>query len=171
MKIHFKAALLGSYVSLSSLLPTAFATTPTPPVTIEATNDALQGSLINGVQLPYVINLKQSDEVKTIGIQATLAPYDPKSFATQKQVVFKQALDRKDQSFEKLTIPLMFKDPSVYELTIHIDGNGNTQSQATGGYEQFGREVGNYVDRRYRELIGRDISPGGAVWNMAKGVR
>lgn len=122
MKIHFKAALLGSYVSLSSLLPTAFATTPTPPVTIEATNDALQGSLINGVQLPYVINLKQSDEVKTIGIQATLAPYDPKSFATQKQVVFKQALDRKDQSFEKLTIPLMFKDPGVYELTIHIDG-------------------------------------------------
>lgn len=57
------------------------------------------------------------------------------------------------------------------QVTIHIDGNGNTQSQATGGYEQFGREVGSYVDRRYRELISRDISPGGAVWNMAKGAR
>lgn len=57
------------------------------------------------------------------------------------------------------------------QVTIHIDGNGNTQSQVTGGYEQFGREVGNYVDRRYRELISRDISPGGAVWNMAKGGR
>ncbi|WP_312582995.1 phage tail tape measure protein [Atlantibacter hermannii] len=57
------------------------------------------------------------------------------------------------------------------QVNIHIDSNGNTQSQAAGGYEQFGREVGNYVDRRYRELISRDISPGGAVWNMAKGGR
>lgn len=57
------------------------------------------------------------------------------------------------------------------QVNIHIDSNGNTQSQSTGGYEQFGREVGNYVDRRYRELISRDISPGGAVWNMAKGGR
>ncbi|WP_334141255.1 phage tail tape measure protein [Atlantibacter hermannii] len=58
--------------------------------------------------------------------------------------------------------------PQVY---ITIDSNGNTQTQASGGYEQFGREVGSYVDRRYRELISRDISPGGAVWNMAKGAR
>lgn len=58
--------------------------------------------------------------------------------------------------------------PQVY---IAIDSNGNTQTQASGGYEQFGREVGSYVDRRYRELISRDISPGGAVWNMAKGAR
>lgn len=57
------------------------------------------------------------------------------------------------------------------QVTIHIDGNGNTQTRASGGYEQFGREVGNFVDRRYRELIGRDISPGGAVWNLAKGGR
>ncbi|WP_148051715.1 phage tail tape measure protein [Atlantibacter hermannii] len=58
--------------------------------------------------------------------------------------------------------------PQVY---ITIDSNGNTQTQASGGYEQFGLEVGSYVDRRYRELISRDISPGGAVWNMAKGAR
>ncbi|WP_312774447.1 phage tail tape measure protein [Atlantibacter hermannii] len=58
--------------------------------------------------------------------------------------------------------------PQVY---ITIDSNGNTQTQASGGYEQFGREVGSYVDRRYRELISRDISPGGPVWNMAKGGR
>ncbi|MEB5750031.1 phage tail tape measure protein [Leclercia adecarboxylata] len=57
------------------------------------------------------------------------------------------------------------------QVNIHIDGNGNTQTQASGGYEQFGREVGNFVDRRYRELIGRDMSPGGALWNLAKGGR
>lgn len=58
--------------------------------------------------------------------------------------------------------------PQVY---ITIDSNGNTQTQASGGYEQFGREVGNYIDRRYRELMGRDMAPGGAIWNLAKGAR
>ncbi|QDK21162.1 phage tail tape measure protein [Leclercia adecarboxylata] len=57
------------------------------------------------------------------------------------------------------------------QVNIHIDGNGNTQSQASGGYEQFGKEVGNYVDRRYRELMSRDMSPGGALWYLAKGGR
>ena len=57
------------------------------------------------------------------------------------------------------------------QVSIQIDGNGNNQTQATSGYEQFAREVGNFVDRRYRELIGRDLSPGGAVWNLAKGGR
>lgn len=57
------------------------------------------------------------------------------------------------------------------QVSIHIDGNGNNQTQATSGYEQFARDVGNFVERRYRELIGRDLSPGGAVWNLAKGGR
>lgn len=58
--------------------------------------------------------------------------------------------------------------PQVY---ITIDGNGNTQTQATTGYEQFAREVGAFIDKRYRELIMRDLAPGGAIWNMAKGGR
>lgn len=58
--------------------------------------------------------------------------------------------------------------PQVY---ITIDGNGNTQTQATTGYEQFAREVGAFTDKRYRELIMRDLAPGGAIWNMAKGGR
>ena len=58
--------------------------------------------------------------------------------------------------------------PQVY---ITIDGNGNTQTHATTGYEQFAREVGAYTDKRYRELIMRDLAPGGAIWNMAKGGR
>ncbi|HAT3814111.1 TPA: phage tail tape measure protein [Citrobacter freundii] len=58
--------------------------------------------------------------------------------------------------------------PQVY---INIDGNGNTQTQSTTGYEQFAREVGAFTDKRYRELIMRDLAPGGAIWNMTKGGR
>ncbi|EDY6161846.1 phage tail tape measure protein [Salmonella enterica subsp. enterica serovar Senftenberg] len=58
--------------------------------------------------------------------------------------------------------------PQVY---ITIDGNGNTVTQATSGYEQFAKDVGSYTDRRYRDLIMRDLAPGGAIWNLAKGGR
>lgn len=58
--------------------------------------------------------------------------------------------------------------PQVY---ITIDGNGNTATQATSGYEQFAKDVGSYTDRRYRDLIMRDLAPGGAIWNLAKGGR
>lgn len=57
------------------------------------------------------------------------------------------------------------------QVNIHIDGNGNTNTNATSGYENFGRDIGNYVDQRYRELQRRDLSPGGAIWNLAKGGR
>ena len=59
--------------------------------------------------------------------------------------------------------------PQVY---ITIEGNGNTNVQTDGGMtEQFGKDIGSYVERRYRELMARDIAPGGAVWNLAKGGR
>ncbi|AUU92103.1 phage tail tape measure protein [Enterobacteriaceae bacterium ENNIH3] len=59
--------------------------------------------------------------------------------------------------------------PQVY---ITIEGNGNTSVKTDGGMtEQFGKEIGSYVERRYRELLARDIAPGGAVWNLAKGGR
>lgn len=57
------------------------------------------------------------------------------------------------------------------QVHITIESNGNTQTQSSVGYEQFGRDVGNYIDRRYRELMGRDMAPGGAIWNLAKGAR
>lgn len=58
--------------------------------------------------------------------------------------------------------------PQVY---ITIDGNGNTQTQATTGYEQFGAEVGKFVDQRYKQNVMRDIRPGGDIWNAMKGNR
>lgn len=57
------------------------------------------------------------------------------------------------------------------QVNIHIDSNGNTTTSGTSGYESFGRDIGNYVDQRYRELQRRDLSPGGSIWNLAKGGR
>ncbi|MEM8028230.1 phage tail tape measure protein [Morganella morganii] len=56
-------------------------------------------------------------------------------------------------------------------VNIHIDSDGNQQVQASGGLERFGRDIGQYVDQRYRALMDRDTRPGGAVWNLAKGRR
>lgn len=58
--------------------------------------------------------------------------------------------------------------PQVY---ITIGGNGNTQTQASPGLEQFGAEVGEFVDRRYKQNVMRDIRPGGDIWNAMKGTR
>lgn len=58
--------------------------------------------------------------------------------------------------------------PVVY---ITVSSEGSLQTQATGGYEQFGREVGQFVDQRYRSLVASDLRPGGAIWNVAKGGR
>lgn len=56
-------------------------------------------------------------------------------------------------------------------VNIQIDSDGNQQVQASGGLERFGRDIGQYVDQRYRALMDRDTRPGGAVWNLAKGGR
>lgn len=58
--------------------------------------------------------------------------------------------------------------PQVY---ITIDGNGNTSTQTSPGLEQFGAEVGEFVDRRYKQNVMRDIRPGGDIWNAMKGTR
>lgn len=58
--------------------------------------------------------------------------------------------------------------PKVY---INIDSNGNTSTQAPAGLEQFGTDVGRYVDQRYKQNVMRDIRPGGDIWNAMKGTR
>lgn len=58
--------------------------------------------------------------------------------------------------------------PVVY---ITIQGDGNTSTQTSGGWEQFGKEIGNFVDQRYRKLLNADMRPGAPIWNLAKGGR
>ncbi|EQB98657.1 phage tail tape measure protein [Photorhabdus temperata] len=56
--------------------------------------------------------------------------------------------------------PAVSAAPQVY-ITIN---NEQTESQASPGWEQFGRSIGQFVDGRYRELRDRDLRPGGPLW-------
>lgn len=58
--------------------------------------------------------------------------------------------------------------PQVY---INIDGNGNTSTKTSAGLEQFGAEIGRFVDQRYKQNLMRDIKPGGDIWNATRGGR
>lgn len=55
------------------------------------------------------------------------------------------------------------------QVNINIDSSGNTDTQSTAGYEQFGSQIGSFVDQRYRALLMRDLQPGGDIWNSTKG--
>ncbi|TKI02761.1 phage tail tape measure protein [Martelella alba] len=58
--------------------------------------------------------------------------------------------------------------PQVY---INIDSSGNTTTQSTDGYQQFGSDVGAFVDQRYRAMRDRDLAQGGAISRAIKGGR
>lgn len=58
---------------------------------------------------------------------------------------------------------------SAPQVNINIDSSGNTDTQSTAGYEQFGSQIGSFVDQRYRALLMRDLQPGGDIWNSTKG--
>lgn len=49
---------------------------------------------------------------------------------------------------------------------VQIDGqNGGSSSQASDpGYSNFGNEIGQFVDQRYKQLIAKDLQPGGDIW-------
>lgn len=55
------------------------------------------------------------------------------------------------------------------QVNINIDSSGNTDTQSSAGYEQFGSQIGSFVDQRYRALLMRDLQPGGDIWNSTKG--
>lgn len=66
--------------------------------------------------------------------------------------------------------PASYGSTGAPQVHITIQDGGN-RSTATPEFEQLGRDVGNFVERKYRELVGRDMAPGGAIWNLAKGNR
>ncbi|MNQ59103.1 Lambda phage tail tape-measure protein [compost metagenome] len=54
---------------------------------------------------------------------------------------------------------------SGVQVYINIDGDGNKQTSANDpGYSSFGNEIGQFVDQRYKQLIGKDLQPGGDIW-------
>lgn len=58
---------------------------------------------------------------------------------------------------------------SAPQVNITIDGNGNTTSQSTAGYQQFGSNIAQFVQQQYQLLKSRDLKPGGDIWRAIKG--
>ncbi|MDE9589168.1 tape measure protein [Xenorhabdus bovienii] len=56
------------------------------------------------------------------------------------------------------------------QVSIVISDKG-VDSTSSPRWEQFGSEIGRFVDQRYRELIGRDLGQGGILSNAIKGGR
>lgn len=52
------------------------------------------------------------------------------------------------------------------EVYINIDSDGNTQTETPAGYQQFGKEVGQFVERKFYELVIDEQRPGG-LFNKA----
>lgn len=56
------------------------------------------------------------------------------------------------------------------KVWITISGD-KTSTESTSGFEEFGQQIGSFVEKKYRELQAKDMRPGGAIWNAVKGQR
>ncbi|MGN2428631.1 phage tail tape measure protein [Klebsiella electrica] len=60
--------------------------------------------------------------------------------------------------------------PEGPKVWITISGD-KTSTESTAGFEQFGQQIGSFVEKKYRELMAKDMRPGGNIWNAVKGQR
>lgn len=56
------------------------------------------------------------------------------------------------------------------KVWITISGD-KTSTDSTSGFEEFGQQIGSFVEKKYRELQAKDMRPGGAIWNAVRGQR
>lgn len=56
------------------------------------------------------------------------------------------------------------------KVWITISGD-KSSTESTSGFEQFGQQIGSFVEKKYRELMAKDMRPGGNIWNAVKGQR
>lgn len=49
---------------------------------------------------------------------------------------------------------------------VQVDGGngGSTATASDPGYSNFGNEIGQFVDQRYKQLLAKDLQPGGDIW-------
>ncbi|MDE9431355.1 tape measure protein [Xenorhabdus bovienii] len=59
---------------------------------------------------------------------------------------------------------------TALQVSIVINDKGS-DSTSSPGWEQFGSEIGRFVEQRYRTLIARDLGQGGILSNAIKGGR
>jgi len=56
------------------------------------------------------------------------------------------------------------------QVNVYIQSDGQSTVEAPAGLEQFGKELGSFVDGRFNLLMGRARKQGGPLWNMSNGV-
>lgn len=59
--------------------------------------------------------------------------------------------------------------PAAVQVTVNISGDGAAKTDSSVGAEAFGAQLGRFVEAKYRELIARDVQPGGALWRTSNG--
>ena len=55
--------------------------------------------------------------------------------------------------------------PASIQVNVYVQSDGSSKTDSPPGLEQFGRELGEFVDARCRILITKSHRPGGAAWN------
>ncbi|MCQ4257478.1 tape measure protein [Stutzerimonas stutzeri] len=55
------------------------------------------------------------------------------------------------------------------QVSIHISSDGGAQVETPPGLEQFGAELGQYVETQYRKLEAASLRPGGTIYRQMKG--
>jgi lambda family phage tail tape measure protein len=55
------------------------------------------------------------------------------------------------------------------EVNVYVQGDGQSSSDASPGWEQFGQDIGHYIDARIDQKISRSFKAGGASWNSIHG--
>jgi phage-related minor tail protein len=54
---------------------------------------------------------------------------------------------------------------NVYvEVNVVGDTGETSSSSSDPAYDQFGKELGNFVKLQYRQLMSKDLAPGGDIW-------
>lgn len=51
------------------------------------------------------------------------------------------------------------------QVSIYVQNGQETRSESSPGWEQFGKEIGEFVDSRVNRLLNLSYKPGGAGWN------
>jgi len=48
---------------------------------------------------------------------------------------------------------------------VSIASDGTTSTTDTSGMESFSKDIGNYIDQRYTQLLNKDLRQGGSIYN------
>lgn len=55
------------------------------------------------------------------------------------------------------------------QVTVHVHNDGSSEVEASPGLEQFGAELGKFVDSRWQQLTAASLKPGGMIYRNMNG--